>query len=131
LASLPFLSLLLTTYTHKHVSHQVKANFSWNQMWILFVCAYCIKQCSVQLKKNLKNVPKPQQFNVLSLPRFNFSLATWKLVIYPYWQVCNTQTLLLSFYQMCSVFAYIPHTHHLPTLHKGSTLTFALMWWSL
>lgn len=37
---------------------------------------------------------------------FNFSLATWKIVIYPYWQVCTT--FILS---MCSVYAYIPHTH--------------------
>lgn len=97
LASVPFPSLLFTTYTHNHVSHQIKANFCWNQMWILFKCAYCIKKyCSVRLKTNLKKVPKPQ-FNVLSLPRFNFSLATWKLGIYPYWQVCKPKLFYYPF----------------------------------
>lgn len=58
LASLPFPSLLLTTYTHKHVFHQIKANFSQNQMRILFMCAYYIKYFSAMLKMNLKKCSK-------------------------------------------------------------------------
>lgn len=76
-----------TTYTHKHnFFHQIKAIFSWKQTRVFFMCAYCIKYCSVRIKMKLKIiVPKPQ-FNILNFTMWNnFSLAAWKFVIHPYW----------------------------------------------
>lgn len=97
LAFLPVSSWLPTTYTHKHnFSHQIKANLTWKQMWILFVCAYCINYSILNTEPENKpqNVQK-SQFNKLTTTWYNSSLATWKLVIYPYWQVCNTQTSII------------------------------------
>lgn len=59
----------LTTYKHKHIfSHQIKANFSWKQTWILLMYADCIKYCSVRLKMNVKITVLKPQFNILTIP---------------------------------------------------------------
>lgn len=66
--SIPSLSPITDIQTYNFF-HQIKANLAWKQMWILFICAYCIKHCSVKVSMNFEIIISKYQFNiVLTLP---------------------------------------------------------------